>query len=137
MVNTTSMLTSDPANADPATPIAAIAPEPAVRAITAPREAPAETPNTYGSASGLRTRVCRHTPARLSPAPATAASSTRGVRKSHTIWLVSGSSPAGSPHRCAVITSSTWPTGTCTVPTPIATAVAASSATASPATSRG
>jgi hypothetical protein len=53
---------------------------PARIAIVAPRAAPPDTPSRYGSANGLRSMVCRAAPATDSPAPAMAASATRGRR---------------------------------------------------------
>lgn len=51
----------------------------------APTAAPDEIPSTNGSASALRTIACTATPTVASPAPTTAASTTRGSRISQTI----------------------------------------------------
>ena len=52
---------------------------------TAPAEAPEDRPNKNGSASSLRVVVCKSKPTIASPAPVSAASRTRGRRKSMTI----------------------------------------------------
>src|SRR5699024_5592588 len=65
----------------------------------APTPAPAEIPNRYGSANGLRTRVCIAAPANAKPAPTIAAINTRGARKSHTIVSYTGSEPSSPDSR--------------------------------------
>ena len=53
--------------------------------MVAPNAEPPETPSTNGSASGLRRSACSATPTIESPAPASAARSTRGRRTSKTM----------------------------------------------------
>ena len=48
----------------------------------APRAAPADTPISCGSASGLRNSPCSEAPAMASEAPTVAASAMRGTRNS-------------------------------------------------------
>src|SRR5690625_3195275 len=67
----------------------------------APTPAPAEIPSKYGSANGLRTRVCIAAPANAKPAPTIAAINTRGARKSHTIVSYTGSEPSPPDSRPA------------------------------------
>ena len=61
------------------------APIPRRTAEVAPREAPADMPRMYGSASGFFTIACMMTPQVASPAPMMAASRRRGRRSSHTM----------------------------------------------------
>ena len=49
---------------------------------TAPVDAPADTPSTYGSASAFFSRLCNTAPQMASPAPQQAATSARLRRKS-------------------------------------------------------
>ncbi len=82
---TTTMAASAPSNAAPDNAYSPAAPsEPNSSTAVAPTEAPEDTPSTYGSASGLRTSAWMVTSAAVRPAPATAASSTRGRRSCHT-----------------------------------------------------
>src|SRR5699024_4122073 len=60
----------------------------------------------YGSANGLRTRVCIAAPANARPAPTIAAINTRGARKSQTIVSYTGSEPS-PPDSRAIRTSHT------------------------------
>ena len=55
----------------------------AVMASTAPSEAPAAAPMTYGSAIGLRSRAWNTTPAQPRPAPTRTPARTRGRRTSN------------------------------------------------------
>ena len=61
------------------------APMPRRTAEVAPRDAPAEMPRMYGSASGFFTIACMMTPQVARPAPMIAASRRRGSRSSHTM----------------------------------------------------
>lgn len=54
--------------------------------LTAPTEAPAETPRMNGSASTLRTTAWITAPLEARAAPTTAAMSARGALICHTIW---------------------------------------------------
>ncbi|CAM5625871.1 hypothetical protein SCYAM73S_04211 [Streptomyces cyaneofuscatus] len=68
--------TKAPADSDTAPP-----PTPRTTTTTAPVEAPEETPSTKGSASGFRSSDCITVPHTASPAPHTAASRVRGMRR--------------------------------------------------------
>ncbi len=70
---------SAPINAPPDTDSRPL-PSPNTSTVTAPTPAPEEIPSTQGSASGLRVSDCSTVPASASPAPASAASSARGIR---------------------------------------------------------
>ena len=61
------------------------APTPRRIAEVAPSDAPEEIPRMYGSARGFFTIACMMTPQDASPAPTSAARTSRGRRRSHTI----------------------------------------------------
>src|SRR5690625_4779118 len=86
--------------------------------ITAPTEAPEDTPNVYGSASGLRKRPWKAAPAIARDAPTSPDNNTRGKRIFHTILACMGSTvPSDIPG--TIFESTIWmilEKGTETVP---------------------
>src|SRR5450830_654644 len=82
-------------------------PIPTTSTATAPSEAPDDRPSRYGSARGLRVRLCITAPPSARPAPTAAAVSTRGRRRSHTIASVRRGTLAVDSPRCRPIARST------------------------------
>ena len=62
--------------------------------ITAPTEAPDDTPRVYGSASGFFSSPWKAAPEIASDAPTSPASTTRGIRIFHKIFVAVASAPA-------------------------------------------
>lgn len=98
MNNTMAVEARAPRNAMPATPKVEEIPTRMI-AVAAPDDAPALTPNTYGSASGLRTTACRVTPAAPRIAPTPSPVTIRGIRFCQTMASVMESQErwTGSP----------------------------------------
>src|SRR5689334_3693518 len=102
MAYTNANATSAPVMAARGSEITDVTLQPATKAITPPRTAPAPAPTRLGSASGLRNKACMITPEAASPAPTHAATNTRGIRISQTITdsacviRVRSTQPAGS-----------------------------------------
>ena len=102
--------------------------------VTAPSAAPADTPMSAGSASGLRNRACNSTPAVASKAPASRPCSTRGARTFHTtVRMASVRLSSCQPNS----TASTWAGGIRTAPVPMATMAVATHSSMAPASSKG
>src|SRR6476620_6518866 len=78
--NTTTIANTAPASADR---FIAIAPVPAASASKAPRDAPPDTPSTYGSPSAFLSRTCSSVPASARSPPHANAANARGARNSH------------------------------------------------------
>ena len=87
-----------PSAANPSTPMAG---RPSMIASSAATDAPPDTPSTYGSASGLRSRTCSIAPDSASRPPTANAASARGSRSSRTTSRASD----GASERSAAITS--------------------------------
>ncbi|CAM5590980.1 hypothetical protein SANTM175S_00705 [Streptomyces antimycoticus] len=119
-----------PADRDTAPP-----PTPRTTTATAPVEAPEDTPRTKGSASGLRSRDCITAPQSASPAPHTAASRVRGMRRFHTMPSRSGGNVLSPRPRWAVTAAQTSAVEMSAGPMVTAKAIDAKSAASPPAIS--
>ena len=80
--------------------------QPSKIAPTAPVDAPAEIPRTYGSASGLRVSVCMTSPVVASTAPAAKRAKIRGARTNSTSTCDTGRTAVSAlvilPYKMAV-----------------------------------
>ncbi len=114
-----------PSAAAPSTPAAG---RPAMIASSASTEAPPDTPSTYGSASGLRSRTCSIAPASASRPPTAKADKALGKRNSSTTSRAMDDCPA--PKDCTIsrTVSGRLPEASDSASTAVATASSSSSA---------